>query len=228
MLSASGINVVGIGSAGGKADIDITETNLSVHGEGNEVLLIGSVTGDAHIRLSGNVQLSSACERVTGLGTLAGTADMLVEGGSVSAALNCDAGAIIGTFDGEATVRIRDTRIVLHGEGNRVAGFGSISGACDTRVESGDISGELLASERLMMGNANSRFVVTGGNFRIFPDVPTAPVSPAGQPLIFLNPKEDHYERTFRDKRETWTYKADRNPDGHLGVYVPPENGSSV
>ena len=228
MLSASGINVVGIGSAGGKADIDITETNLSVHGEGNEVLLIGSVTGDAHIRLSGNVQLSSACERVTGLGTLAGTADMLVEGGSVSAALNCDAGAIIGTFDGEATVRIRDTRIVLHGEGNRVAGFGSISGACDTRVESGDISGELLASERLMMGNANSRFVVTGGNFRIFPDVPTAPVSPAGQPLIFLNPKENHYERTFRDKRETWTYKADRNPDGHLGVYVPPENGSSV
>ena len=227
-LSASGINVVGIGSAAGKADIHITDTALSVHGEGNEVMLIGSVTGDAQVRLSGDIQLSSACERVTGLGTLAGTADVLVEGGSLSAAVNCDVGAIIGTFDGEASVRIRDTRIMLHGEGNRVAGFGSISGACDTRVESGDIRGELLAGERLLLGNANSRFIVTGGNFQIFSDVSARPVSPAGQPLFFLNPKEDHFEQTFSDKRETWTYTADRDPDGHLGVWIPAENKPSA
>ena len=88
----------------------------------------------------------------------------------------------------------RDTRIMLHGEGNRVAGFGSISGACDTRVESGDIRGELLAGERLLLGNANSRFIVTGGNFQIFSDVSARPVSPAGQPLFFLNPKDPEWQ----------------------------------
>ena len=221
-FSASGINVLGIGSAGGKADIDIRDTDLSVHGEGNEVLLIGSMAGDARIRLSGDVRLSSACERATGLGTLTGTADVLVEGGSISASINCDTGAIIGTFDGEAVVRCRDTRISLHGEGNRVAGFGSITGACDTRVESGDISGELLAGERLMLGNGNSRFTVTGGNFQIFPDASAGPVSPDGQPLVYRQPKEDHYEKTFRDRRETWTYIADRNREGRLGVWILP------
>ncbi len=219
-LSASGINVIGIGSAAGRAEVEASGVSLSVRGEGNEVMLIGSVSGESRIRVSGDIRLSAACERVTGVGTLTGSADVRLEGGSLHASVNCDTGAIIGTFDGEAVVRCRDTRIVLHGEGNRVAGFGSITGACDTRVESGDVSGELLAGERLMLGNRNSRFTVTGGNFRIFPDASAGPVSPAGRPLIFLNPREDHFEQTFSDGRETWIYKADRNSEGHLGVWV--------
>ena len=224
-LSASGINVIGVGSAGGKADISGENIDLDVHGEGNEVLLIGSVSGEAAVRLSGSIRLSTACERVTGIGTLTGTARVLLEGGTLSAAINCDAGSILGTFDGEAAVRCRNTRIRLHGEGNRVAGFGSLTGACDTRVESGEISGELLAGERLLLGNANSRFVVTGGNFQIFQEGPSVPVSPAGKPLSFFNPKEDHYEQTFSDRRETWTYIADRSAEGYLGVYIPPPSG---
>ena len=227
-LSASGINVVGIGSAAGRADIKFENASVSVRGEGNEVVLIGSVTGDARIRLAGDIRLSSACERVTGLGTLAGTADVLLEGGSLNAALNCDAGAIVGTFDGEAVVRSRNTRITLHGEGNRVAAFGSLSGACDTRVEGGEIRGKLLAGERLMLGNENSRFIVTGGNFRAFSDVSAGPVSPAGLPLVFVNPKADHFEQTFSDRRETWTYRADRDSEGYLGVYIPADTDPPV
>ena len=223
-LSASGINVIGIGSAGGRADISGDHVDLNIHGEGNEVLLIGSVSGDASVRLAGSIQLSSACERVTGIGTLTGTANVQLEGGILSAAINCDAGAILGTFDGEAMVRCRNTRIRLHGEGNRVAGFGSITGACDTRIDSGEIRGELLAGERLLLGNANSRFVVTGGNFQIFQEGPSVPVSPDGRPLFFFNPKEDHFEQTFSDRRETWTYVADRSPEGYLGVFIPDQS----
>ena len=73
-----------------------------------------------------------------------------------------------------------------------------------------------------MLGNVNSRFIVTGGNFQPFSDAETGPVSPAGVPLFFFNPKEDHFERTFRDSRETWTYVADRDPEGSLGVYILP------
>ncbi len=222
-LSASGINVVGVGSSAGKADIAGENIDLDVHGEGNEVLLIGSVSGDAVIRLSGTIKISSACERVTGIGTLTGTARVNLEGGDLTTAINCDTGAIIGTFDGESVVRCRNIRIRLHGEGNRVAGIGSLIGACDTRVESGEVSGELLAAERLMLGNNNSRFVVTGGNFHLFNEVSSGPVSPDGELLLFFNPKGDHYEQAFSDSREAWTYIADRSADGYLGVWIPSE-----
>ena len=38
---------------------------------------------------------------------------------------------------------------------------------------------------------------------------------------LFRMPEEDHFERTFRDRKETWTYRADRNAEGKLGVFVP-------
>ncbi len=46
------------------------------------------------------------------------------------------------------------------------------------------------------------------------------PVSPAGTPLCFANPSKDHYEATFRDGDEEWTYVADRNENGYLGVWI--------
>lgn len=42
----------------------------------------------------------------------------------------------------------------------------------------------------------------------------------AGIPLCFANPGKDHYEAVFRDEEEEWTYKADRNEDGYLGVWI--------
>ena len=221
-LSASGINVIGIGSSGGSADIELRNRSVSVRGEGNDVVLIGSGSGSARITAATELRLASACERVTGIGTLSGHADILLSGSNISAAINCDAGAIIGTLDGEAQVTCRDSEIYIHGEGNRLAGFGSLTGACDTRVESGHLSGDLLAGERLLLGNENSRFIVTGGNIRLFHEGGNAPVSPAGLPLHFANPKENHYEAVFRDPRAVWTYRADRDKDGYLGVWILP------
>ena len=222
-LSASGINVVGIGSASGKSDIRVENAAVEIHAEGNEALLIGSVTGESSIRLNGSIRLSSGCEQVTAVGTMNGTAEVAITGGTVDANIHCDIGAIIGTLDGEAKVLCRDTRLLLHGEGNRVAAIGSVTGACDSRMESGELRGVLLAGERMLLGNSNSRFTVTGGNLQIFQDASPPPVSPAGLPLHLLTPAEDHFEQTFRDRRETWTYVADRNEEGCLGVYVPVE-----
>ena len=220
-LHSSGVSVVCIGSSSGDADIEITGTRVNIHAEGNDALLIGSVSGSAEIRLSGEYRLFSACERTTAVGTMNGTADVVFAGGSVNADIHCDSGAILGTFSGEAKVIYRDTTVRIHGEGNRIAGFGSLNGACDTRVESGEISGDLLAAERFLIGNKHSRFMVTGGNFRLFPEDGSVPVSPCGAPLHFLNPEGDHFEQAFTDRRASWTYKADRNGDGWLGVWIP-------
>ena len=220
-LNASGVHVVGIGSSTGDANIDISDTDCSIHVEGNEATLIGTVSGDADIRMSGSYRLFSACERTTAVGTMSGTADVLIHGGSINATVRCDSGAVFGTFNGEAKVICRDTAIRLHGEGNRLAGFGSLNGACDTRVESGEIRGELLAGERYLIGNNHSRFMVTGGNIQLFPEGETVPVSPCGAPLTFVNPEENHFKQTFTDRRATWTYRADRSEDGYLGVWIP-------
>jgi hypothetical protein len=171
--------------------------------------------------MSGNFILSAACERATGVGTMTGTADVLLSGGSLNANVRCDSGAILGTFNGEAKFVIRDTKIRIHGEGNRLAGFGSLNGACDTRVESGDLSGDLLAGERYLIGNNHSRFMVTGGNFHLFQEGDNVPVSPCGAALTFINPEGDHFEQSYSDRRATWLYKADRNEEGYLGVWVP-------
>ncbi len=220
-VQASGINAVGIGSAGGDADIEMKNVRATLHAEGNNVLLIGSYSSVARVRMSGQYRLSAACERVTAVGTINGTADVLVADSDLSVSVHCDSGAILGTFGGEARIIFRDSLVRIHGEGNRMAGFGSLTGACDTRVESGELHGDLLAGERMLIGNNHSRFVVTGGNIHLFPEGDAVPVSPGGTPLTFINPEGDHYEETFTDRRATWTYKADRNEEGFLGVWIP-------
>ena len=151
--------------------------------------------------------------------TLNGSADAEITGCEVIADTHCDRGAVFGSFDGSARLLFRDSGIRLHGEGFRVSGFGSLDGDCVTRVESGEIEGSLKAVERLLPGNDRSRFIVTGGNIRLDQNDKT-PVSPAGTPLCFANPGTDHFEAVFRDGEEEWTYKADRNEDGYLGVWI--------
>ena len=88
-------------------------------------------------------------------------------------------------------------------------------------MESGEIDAGILAVEMLLPGNEHSRFVVTGGNIHLAQESEHTPVSPAGTPLCFANPGKDHYEAVFRDGDEEWTYKADRNKDGYLGIWIP-------
>ena len=221
-IASSGINVLCVGSSLGDAVIRIGKVSLTARGEGNEVLLIGSVSGRARIVSSGNLQLSAACERATGIGTISGDAEISFEEGSAFVSISCDSGAAIGTFSGEFTTVSRKTLLRVHGEGNQVAGLGSLMGAGETRIESGEVHGDLLAGERMMLGNQESRCVITGGNIHLSGDTSVTPVSPDGTPLVFLTPPGDHFEQTFRDKRETWTYRANRNAEGTLGVYILP------
>ena len=220
-LSGNGVSVIGLGSSTGDTQVTIGDASISVKLEGNDTLGIGSLSGQAVIRSSGTVDVTGNCERATGIGSMTGTGDILLEGGSVSSTIHCDVGACIGTFSGEVETRIRGARVRIHGEGNRVAGFGSTDGACDTRIDSGDVAGELLAGERMLLGNEHSRMIITGGNVRLFPENQQSPVSPDGLPLFCQTPQEDHFEAECRDRRETWTYTADRNEDGYLFVWLP-------
>lgn len=220
-LSANGISVIALGSTTGDTQITIGQATVSAVIDGNDALGVGSLSGQALIRSVGILNITANCERATGIGTMNGTGEIRLEGGYVSVILHCDAGACIGSFSGEISARFSSTRVRIHGEGNRIAGFGSTDGACDTRIESGHISGELLAGNRMLLGNEHSRVIITGGNIRIVPENSQVPVSPDGLPLHCETPDEDHFEASFKDRRESWTYTADRDDDGHLYVWVP-------
>ena len=220
-LTASGITALGAGSIAGDAQINLLNADLSVSVEGNDTVGIGTFSGNASIHSAGRIDLLLNCERATGIGTMNGGGEALLEGGSASVTIHCDVGACIGTFAGEYSARLRDAVIRIHGEGNRVAGFGSPDGACNTEILSGDVQGDLLAGERMLLGNEHSRVVITGGNVRLFPEGPQVPISPGGLPLSCRTPKEDHFEQTFTDRRGSWTYTADRNAEGRLSVWVP-------
>ena len=222
-LVANGINGLGMGSAAGNAEIRLEGGRLRCHVQGNDGVGIGTLTGYASVESAADVEVVTDCERAVGIGTQTGTMDLRFTGGSVLATLHCDAGACIGNLSGEGTTRIRGADVMIHGEGNLVAGYGSVKGACDTRVESGSAGGDVLAAQRLLLGNENSRMVITGGNIRLYPENEKVPVSPDGTPLFLLAPEGDSYEKTFKDRRAVWNYRAVRSQDGHLNVWILPE-----
>ena len=219
-LSASGISVIGLGSSTGDAQISIGEASVTAMIEGNDALGVGSLSGHALVRSSGTLAVTTNSERATGIGSISGTGDIRLEDGSVSVTLHCDAGSCIGSFSGEASTRISGARVRIHGEGNRIAGFGSTDGACDTRIERGFVRAELLAGERMVLGNEHSRVIITGGNVRISPEGQT-PVSPDGLPLSCRTPDGDRFEAECHDRRGSWTYTADRDEEGQLWVWLP-------
>ncbi len=220
-LVGNGVSVVCFGSYAGAANISVRNSDIKVHGDGNEVMLIGSHFGAAKISAEqSSIRLTSACELLAGLGTMNGTAEAVISGCTVTTDTHCDRGAVVGSFEGKADICFRDSKVKLYGEGYRVSGFGSLNRSCTVRVESGEVDASLLAVEVLLLGNARSRFVVTGGNIHLAQNSDHTPVSPAGTPLCFAAPGKDHCEAVFRDGDAEWTYRADRNAEGYLGIWI--------
>ena len=220
-LQAAGNTVLGAGSIAGDAFIRILDASVSVSLDSDDAVGVGTFSGNGSVHSSGQLSLLLNCERATGIGTMNGAGETILEGGSASVTVHCDVGACIGTFSGEYSSCIRGTTVRFSGDGNRVAGLGSPDGACNTQIESGDVQGEIAAGVRLPLGNEHSRVIITGGNIRLFPEGVQVPISPGGLPLFRRTPKEDHFEQTFSDLRESWTYVADRNAEGSLTVWLP-------
>lgn len=102
-----------------------------------------------------------------------------------------------------------------------IGGLGSLMGTGKTRIESGETVGVLLSGDQRFLGNERTSCVVTGGSFRFTGDRQAVPVSPDGTPLTFRELKEESYEQTFRDSRETWNYTARGSGEGTTGIFIP-------
>lgn len=161
---ANGINVIGIGSSSGPADVQVDPAaDFSFRLAGNDVVGLGTMSGEANLHLQGCGNLLVQSERAVGIGSLSGTADCRVEKGFIQMDVRCDVGACMGSFTGHACLHLAGGKVKIHGEGNEVCGLGSVRGSGETEISGGEISGDLLAGTRLMLGNDRSRLKVTGG-----------------------------------------------------------------
>ena len=219
---ANGINVIGIGSTLGPADIRVEEAcSLSVSVHGNDAVALGALNGAPSVALRGEVSLTVESERGIALGSISDRAEILLEGGTASVVLRCDVGSCIGTASGEAQVLIRDTVLRLHGEGNRLIGFGAVEGSCRTTIESGLVTADLLAGSRRLLGNEDSRLIIAGGNVQLAEEELLRPLSPALTPLRPVHPEGDVFKQTFREGDVSWTCAARRDEAGLLTVWIP-------
>lgn len=220
---ARGINVICIGSTGGEAAIDIGNASLTTQIQGNDAVSIGSLTGHAVIHSIGSLNLITDGERSVGIGSMAGTSEIKFSGGSVTSTVHCDIGTCLGTLSGETEFTSRNTFVRIHGEGTRCVGFGSLTGMGNVYIKSGTCYGSVASADAMLLGNEQTRVYITGGNL-LWEDPGTSrPLSPTGKPLYSLYPDTDRYEQTFRDGSTSWTYTADRAPDGGLCVYIPQQ-----
>ena len=124
------------------------------------------------------MKLSAACEALAGLGTESGRADAVISGCTVVTDGRCDNGTVFGSVEGEARILFRNSDVHLHGEGRRVSGFGSLKGSCETRMEGGRVDGNILAMDRMPLGNDRSVFILDGGEYGLPNDFGKTPVSP--------------------------------------------------
>lgn len=223
-VSAKGINLVAVGSTSGPADIHISEGfTLQTDVEGNDALSLGTLDGEGTIVSSGALTLITDGERTTGLGTMLGKANIRLNGGSLLSIVHCDLGSCIGTLNGIADVRIDGANVNVRGEGNKVAGLGSVYGTVKTVISSGKTRGEILASEHMLLGNDDSVLIVTGGNINLSKENlrHKGPVSPTGRELNRVEPDVDRFEQEITDGDVTYVYVADRDPDtGELTVWI--------
>lgn len=223
-VSAKGINLVAVGSSSGPADIRISDGfTLQTDVEGNDALSLGTLDGEATIVSDGALTLITDGERTTGLGTMLGKADIRLTGGSLLSIVHCDLGSCVGTLNGTAEVKIEGADINVRGEGNKVAGLGSVYGTVKTLISSGKARGEVLASEHMLLGNDESVLTVTGGNINFAKDNlrRKVPVSPSGRELSCVTPDEDFFEQEITDGDLTYVYRAERDSDtGELTVWI--------
>jgi len=221
-VEASGINVIGVGSTLGPAKILVEKgCSLSVNVHGNDAVALGALNGDASIALRGKTSLTAESERGVALGTMSGRANIDMQNARVSVVLRCDIGSCLGTATGLAQVLVRDTALRVHGEGNTLVGFGAVEGSAATRIESGLVQADLLAGNRRLLGNEDSRFIIAGGNVQLSEEDLMHPLSPALTPLRPLHPEGDAFEQTFAEGDVSWTCAARRDENGLLTVWVP-------
>lgn len=134
IIDANGMSGVGIGSGLG-GNITIKKGHYELDMKGQDGVCIGSVSGN----VSMNIDMC----------------DMDIYSGMAN-------GAIIGSRDGDASIRMENVSARIVGSGSNVIGIGTSEGAhCSARVKNANITMDIRASECYGLGSRNAETDIT-------------------------------------------------------------------
>ncbi|MBQ9384410.1 MAG: EAL domain-containing protein [Ruminiclostridium sp.] len=218
------VDSIGIGSVNGKAKINVYERALiTSRCSGRHSISLGSYDGDAQIYSCGDLDLISDGERACSIGTLnKGSADIKLDGGTVSAIVHGDCSSCIGSLYGKVNVECVKGRISAYGEGDSVCGYGSNQGKGVVYIHGGTVSVKILSGNIMQFGSEFCTVVITGGNVVAADDDLIHPVNDAGEPLTMVCPHGSKFSRTVHSASGDYIYEAARQfMSDEFRVYLP-------
>ena len=221
-VEAKGINVVGIGSSGGNADIQVENAHLKVHCAGDEAVSIGSISGRVKLRSTGFIETITDSERAVGIGSLSGReSELHFTRGRVKAINHCLISTCIGSFDGSIAIYCTGAVVDIYGEGSTIAGIGSLKGRAQTIISGGTLCESFLAGSVLACGNEQCQLTINGGNV-LAEGLELRAKNLFGTPLQPVQIEADSFEKQIDTELGSYIYRARRDAEHQqLCVYLP-------
>ena len=219
-----GISVVGIGSASGDTDIEISKGTVITQCIANEAVSIGTIYGTVDLLLSSNLDLVTDGERVVGIGVLnGGSGSINIKSGETSSVIHGDIGTAIGSLGGNVDVMCSGGRVHAHAEGTRVCGIGALDAGGTVQITGGTVTVGILSAEAEWIHSDAGKVIITGGNVILENNGVITPVNISGEPLVLYRmDKTPSYNENISTEKGSYMYRAQRDErSGQLCVYVP-------
>ncbi len=221
-VSAKGINVIGVGSAGGNADIRVENAHLKVFCAGDEAVGLGSVSGRIKLKSTGYIETITDSERALGIGSWSGReSELHFTRGTVKAVNHCFMGTCIGSVEGSIVTYCTGAAIDVYGEANKITGIGSMNGRSQTIVSGGTLSMGFLAGTILPHGNEQCQLTINGGNV-LADGLEIRARNLFGMPLFPAVVDGDTFEKQIDTELGSYIYRAQKDEEHkQLCVFLP-------
>jgi len=219
-----GISVVGIGSASGDTEVEISRGTVITQCIANEAVSVGTMYGTVNIVCKGFLDLLTDGERITGMGVLnGGSGQVSIISGETNSVIHGDIGTAIGSLGGRVEVYCESGRVYAHAEGTRVCGIGALDAGGTVHISGSTVTVGILSAEAEWISSPAGKVIITGGNVILENSGTIHPVNTADEELVLYRMEgADSYNENIEAGGGSYTYRALRDErSGMLCVYVP-------
>ena len=224
-ILANGSKAVGIGSMEGMTKLILDQCRISIYSSGADTVGIGTFGGKLDLNSSADIELEVSGSNATGIGSLYDReGSIMINDGIVTVTNHCMDGVGIGSMNGSMDVTMFGEEIFVYCEGSEVGGVGNYRGTGNVYIRNGAmLKVALMAASPIALGGLKGRLEISGGN--IMADLTGCP-QPVNAYDVPVYHKEitgsDFYCKKIQTEEGSYQYvanKAGRFENLHL--YLP-------
>lgn len=157
-----GVNIVGIGSVSGTADVSVTGGDVFIENAGRSVIGIGSMSGKAVVNVTTDITVTCSGNRCCAIGTLdGGCGTVTLDKGKFALTVNAKEASAVGAVNGNVDVTLASGDYTIRCEGNDVTGVGDRTGSGNVTIQKGTMKLYTAASMELGIGTGGGNAVIS-------------------------------------------------------------------